>query len=244
MNIFVIGTGNVAFSLVPALKNAGHAIGNVSSRGEIFIPPETDICIICTADSAIETVASKLKTSAVVLHTSGSTDVSVLKKYFKNCGVIYPVQTFTKGKLVDFKNVPLLIEGEDKKIEALAESLSSDVRKMTSCQRKFLHLAAVFACNFTNNMLVSAKYLTESNGVDFSLLQPIITETVNKAQTLGAEFSQSGPAVRDDLPILNLHLNLLENEPVLKKIYSFVSENIKDFKTKFTNGIPRKTEKN
>lgn len=248
MNILVIGKGNVAFSLVPALENAGHKVKNVSSRMEISVPEDTDITIICTADSGIEPVALNLKTQSIVVHTSGSTDLEILKKRFTNCGVIYPIQTFSKNKTVDFENVPLLIEASDNetflKIEKLAFSLSKDVRQMTSEQRKFLHLAAVFACNFTNHFIAVSKVLTETNGVDFNLLKPLIAETFSKAQTFDPVLSQTGPAQRNDERILNLHLNLLENEPMLKKIYSFVSENIMDFKTKYTDGIPRKTEKN
>ncbi|MBQ3656375.1 MAG: DUF2520 domain-containing protein [Bacteroidales bacterium] len=248
MNILVIGLGNVAYSLVPALKNAGHNVENVSSREKILVSQNTDITIICTADKGIEPVAEKLKTDSTVLHTSGSTDIEILKKNFENCGVIYPIQTFSKGKSVDFKSVPLLIEASNEsafiKTEKLAKTISEDVRKMTSEQRKFLHLAAVFACNFTNHFIAVSKVLTETNGVDFNLLKPLIKETFSKAESLDPILCQTGPAQRNDSEILNLHLEMLKNEPLLKKIYSFVSENIMDFKTKYTDGIPRKTTKN
>ena len=241
MNILVIGTGNVAFSLVPALKNAGHNVTNSPSRGEIQVPPLTEVCIICTADKGIEPVVKSLKTKNIIVHTSGSTDLEVLKKHSEKCGVIYPVQTFTKGKNVDFKNVPLLIEASDNDtfiiIQKLAASLSNDVRKMSSEQRKFLHLAAVFACNFTNHFFAVSKLLTESNGVDFNLLKPLINETVRKAENADPKECQSGPAVRNDQEILNLHLKMLENYDTLKKIYTFVSRSITEFRDKCNQKI-------
>lgn len=255
MKIFVIGTGNLSHSLVPALKKAGHTVSGVYSRTKenlknfaekfnvkaVFekdeIPSDSDIYIICTADSGISDSAKIFKTENIVLHTSGSTDIEVLKRYFKKCGVIYPVQTFTKTKTVDFSNVPLLIESSEKKtlekIKILAQSLSSNIREMNSFQRLRLHLSAVFACNFSNNMLSVSKVLMQECGGDFSLLKPLIKETFEKALNSDPIVSQSGPAKRNDTAILNLHLKMLENYPVLKKIYSFVSLNIKEYDTFF-----------
>ena len=177
MNIFVIGTGNVAYSLIPALHKANHTITGIYGRtskhteeiSKLYdiksfadfnqIPQNTEVIIICTADKGIATTAEALKTDKIVLHTSGSTDIDVLKNYFSNCGVMYPTQTFTKGRLVDFLEIPLLVEATNEAtmltVKKLATSISKDVREMTSQQRRILHLSAVFACNFTNHFTLS-----------------------------------------------------------------------------------------
>ncbi|MCQ2973606.1 MAG: DUF2520 domain-containing protein [Bacteroidales bacterium] len=259
MNIFIIGTGNVAWSLIPALKESGHNIvgvygrtaQNVTKIAENFriapvfelskITPYADAYFILTADSGIMPMASALKTQKIVIHTSGTTDINVLKRYFKNCGVIYPIQTFSKSVKVDLKNTPLLVEYSDEitaqKILYIAHSLSQDVREMTSAQRRCLHLSAVFACNFTNHIIATSKMLMNENEVDFSLLEPLIKETIRKALTNDPVLCQSGPAVRRDTGILNLHLEMLNSHPTLKKIYSFVSDSIVEFSEKYKNGL-------
>lgn len=264
MDIFVIGTGNVAYSLVPALKSAGHNIVGVYGRSRANaealaglhglvpvtdtskITPHADMYIICTADKGIVPTAAVLKTKNMVIHTSGSTDINILKRFFRNCGVMYPVQTFTKGRQIDFKNVPLLIEASDEmtkhKIEELAQSLSPDVRSMTSAQRRCLHLSAVFACNFTNHIIAASKVLMAESDVDFDLLRPLIDETLSKALESDPILGQSGPAVRNDTAILNMHLEMLNSHPTLKKIYSYASESIQEFKEEYKDGVPRKTQ--
>ncbi|MBQ9214165.1 MAG: DUF2520 domain-containing protein [Bacteroidales bacterium] len=260
MDIFLIGTGNVAFSLIQAFQKQGHNVKGVFSRTkehtksfcEKFsvpacydlseIPSVCDFYFICTSDYGIESAAEMLKEkNGIKVHTSGSTQMTILQKFSKDCGVMYPVQTFSKSKTVDFKNVPLLIEASSVESEAklmkLALSLSSDVRKMTSVQRRFLHLAAVFACNFTNHFIAVSKMLTTTENIDFDLLKPLIQETMQKALTLDPVKNQSGPAQRDDSQILNLHLEMLKDEILLKKIYSFVSSSIVDFRERFKNGI-------
>ncbi|MBO4243534.1 MAG: DUF2520 domain-containing protein [Bacteroidales bacterium] len=259
MNIFVFGTGNVAWSLIPALQKSGHnvvgvygrtmanvrAVSNAFGVVPVFeldkITPYADVYFIVTADNGIVPAASALKTQHLVLHTSGTTDINVLKRFFKKCGVMYPVQTFSKGVAVDFAKVPLLVESSDEitmqKIMMLASSLSSDVREMSSAQRRILHLSAVFACNFTNHMISVSKMLMTKDNVDFALLEPLINETARKALANDPVLSQSGPAVRNDTRIMNYHLEMLNQYPNLKKIYSFVSDSIIEFAKTYKDGI-------
>ncbi len=259
MNIFIFGSGNVAWSLVPALKKAGHNVvgvyGRTSSNVRELcnrfsvvpvlelekITPYADIYFIVTADNGIVSAASALKTNHIVLHTSGTTDINVLKRFFKKCGVIYPVQTFSKSVNVDFAHVPLLIESSDEitaqKIKLLADSLSTDVREMTSAQRRILHLSAVFACNFTNHVIAASKMLMAKEDVDYALLEPLIHETIRKALENDPILCQSGPAVRNDTRILNYHLEMLNQYPTLKKIYSYISESISEFSKTYPDGI-------
>ena len=173
MRITIIGSGNVATHLAATFKNAGHSIVQIYSRNlhnalllayhvkadaiDNFeqINPETDLFVIAVKDDAIETIASKLsKFGKLIVHTSGATDLQALLKYTQNAGVFYPLQTFSKTKEVNFNSVPLCIEGPNEQITSmlneLAYTVSQNVYKVNSDQRKTLHLAAVFACNFPN----------------------------------------------------------------------------------------------
>lgn len=265
MKTIIIGCGNLSYSLIPALLDAGHTIAGIYGRTREHIsqyantysltpiyqisqmPADADIYIICTADSGIAptaaALAEKLPHDALVIHTSGSTDISVLKSHFQRCGVLYPLQTFSKGRKVDLAQTPILVEGSGsdtlRLLAQLANSISNNIRPMTSAQRKCLHLSAVFACNFTNHMIAISQVLMNDYGVDHTLLQPLISETFRKAATSDPILSQSGPAVRHDSQILNFHLSMLENYPDLKKIYTFASESIQQFAEKYKNGIQR-----
>ncbi|MCR5454756.1 MAG: DUF2520 domain-containing protein [Bacteroidales bacterium] len=252
MKIFVIGNGNLAYSLVPAIQGAGHCVVGIYSRSNpCAIPPDAHIYIICTADAAIADVASMIPTDKIVAHTSGSTGIDVLSARFNRCGVIYPVQTFTKGIKVDMRDVPLLVEsfGFDDNdgsnpIVTLAKSLSNDVRPFDSDQRRTLHLAAVFACNFVNHSIAAARLLSAEKNVDYNLLRPLINETIRKSLDSDPILGQSGPAVREDLPIMRLHESMLANRAALLSLYKAECTSIQNFKHNYPQGIPYPTAKN
>lgn len=247
MKVFVIGTGNVSYSLVPALikaecevvglygRNAENARKMATENGVAWysghdIPDGADIYIICTSDSAIEEVSLLLTPKMMVAHTSGSTDIDILSKRFAHCGVIYPVQTFTKGITVDFSKVPLLTEWSDdlahNTITALAKMLSNDVRTATSLQRRYLHLGAVMACNFTNHLLSLAYNILNKREIDFALLKPLVEATVAKAMTHNPAECQTGPAARNDTDTIAKHLCMLADNPDMQTIYKLLSRNI------------------
>jgi len=149
-----------------------------------------------------------------------------------NIGVFYPLQTFTKIKKVDFKQTPIFIESVNHETEvvltALAKAISNQVRKIASEERKALHIAAVFASNFTNHMLTISKGIMEQNGIEYDWLKPLISETINKSLQLGPEEAQTGPAKRGDLEILEKHLSFLQEDPTTAEIYKIVSQHIID----------------
>lgn len=250
MRIFIIGNGNLAYSLVPAIQDAGYAVSGIYSRSKPCpIPDDADLYIICTADAAIADAASLLSPDKIVAHTSGSTDINVLSARFERCGVIYPVQTFTKGIKVDFSRVPLLVEtfglnDTDNPISRLANSISQDVRPITSEQRRALHLAAVFACNFTNHSIAAARLITANNSVDYNLLRPLIEETIRKAMDCDPILGQSGPAVRRDTQTMHLHQSMLADRTTLLALYNAASMSIQDFSTNYPSGLPYLNNKN
>lgn len=247
MRITLIGSGNVATHLGAALKNAGHYIVQVYSRNPqnaallayhlkaeaiselSLINPETDLFIISTSDSAIDSIAARLAAYQIpIVHTSGATPIQVLLKYTEHAGVFYPLQTFSKVKEVNFSTVPLCIEGAYEDLTAtlkeLAQSISNQVDVVSSEKRKILHLAAVFACNFPNYLYYTAQQLLAGHQLDFNLLRPLILETAEKVQVQLPANVQTGPAIRNDKNTMDTHLGLLNNEPVLKEIYELLSQ--------------------
>lgn len=254
MNVSFIGSGNLAWHLAPALDNAGYVIKEVYSRNpkhaealterlyqaEVkasldFSTSPSSLFIIAISDDAIEEIAQEiiLPEEAFLVHTSGSQPLSILQfAATSNQGVFYPLQTFTKKQKIDFKDIPLFIESINTETEEalmpLAKALSSKVRKIKSEERKALHVAAVFASNFSNHMITLSKNIMEDNGLSFDLLKPLISETINKSLSLGPESSQTGPAKRGDLEILDRHMEFLQEDETLSEIYKLVSQSIID----------------
>ena len=166
----------------------------------------------------------------LILHTSGSTALQLLQKYTGKAGVFYPLQTFSKTKELNFRAVPICIEGASpditKQVKELAQSISNNVYEVSSEQRRILHLAAVFACNFPNYLYGIAQTLLANHQLDFNLLRPLITETAEKVQEQLPADAQTGPAVRNDVSTMSKHLEMLANEPVMKDIYELLSQGI------------------
>ena len=249
MRITIIGSGNVATHLAAAFKNAGHAIVQVYSRdmqnasllayhvkAEAIdsleqINPETDLFVIAVKDDAIEPIAAELaKYNKMIVHTSGATSLQILQKHAQNVGVFYPLQTFSKTRELNFNTVPLCIEGADDKIAStlneLAYTVSQNVYRVNSEQRKTLHLAAVFACNFPNYLYHMSQQLLAEKQLPFDLLRPLILETAEKVQEHLPADVQTGPAVRDDEKTMASHLEQLQENPDLQAIYKLLSQGI------------------
>lgn len=250
--IILIGAGNVAHHLAAALLNAGENLCQIYSRtlesarqlgiktgisytadlGEVF--PDGDIYIFCVSDDALQAMIKSIRINAdaLLIHTSGSMPMDVLKSGAERYGVIYPVQTFSKRRELDFNEIPLCIEGCDarvtERVRTLAEKLSEKVYEVDSARRKDLHLSAVFASNFTNYMYSLAAKLLEENGMSFSMLRPLIFETAHKVMLLPPEEAQTGPAARGDEGIMGMHRNMLKNNKSLLRIYTMLSEGIKE----------------
>jgi predicted short-subunit dehydrogenase-like oxidoreductase (DUF2520 family) len=249
MRITLIGSGNVATHLAAALKNAGHSIAQVYSRNmqnaallayhvkaEAIdnignVNPDTDIFIIAIKDDVIAPMAEQLAIhQKLMVHASGATDLYSLLAFSDNVGVFYPLQTFSKTREVDFRNVPLCIEARDeaiaKTLEELAQTISNKVYHINSEKRKTLHLAAVFACNFPNYLYTIAQQIIAKQGLDFELLRPLIQETAEKVQSADPVKVQTGPAVRNDENTMAMHQQLLEGEPLLQELYFLLSQGI------------------
>lgn len=247
MEIVLLGSGNVATHMAMALKGAGHRIMQVYSRtmgnAELLacrleakpiddinaIYCEAELYIFSVKDAVLPEIVSQMPpTTGVWAHTAGSVPVSVLSPH-KERGVLYPLQTFSKERDLNFRNIPLFIEGESAEtitlLKGLAEAISGNVHFLSGDKRRFLHLAAVFACNFTNHMYTLASEIMGEEEIPFQMLTPLIAETAAKAMEMDPHAAQTGPAVRFDEKVIQQHLELL-SDPMKKEIYALLSKSI------------------
>jgi predicted short-subunit dehydrogenase-like oxidoreductase (DUF2520 family) len=197
------------------------------------INTRADLYFICVKDDVIARVAGELiplQLKGLVAHTSGSTDMDVLKKVSLQTGVYYPLQTFTKNTAINWQTTPVLIEGNTKaaetKLGSLARWVSGTVKQCSSPKRLQLHLAAVFASNFTNALYASAFELVENSlsAKDTELLKPLMQQSFNKLQNLSPKQAQTGPAMRNDQAVMKKHLRLLKTNKELTAIYKLLSQ--------------------
>jgi predicted short-subunit dehydrogenase-like oxidoreductase (DUF2520 family) len=156
--------------------------------------------------------------------------MDILSSYTSNYGVFYPLQTFSVERKADFSSIPLCLEASNPDLLAqlyqLAQKITSSIQAISSEERKTLHLAAVFVNNFVNHLYVCGAQLTAQKGLDFDLLKPLILKTAQKVQTMAPLNAQTGPARRNDRQVISNHLLMLNSQPELQKIYSFVSDSI------------------
>lgn len=252
--VAILGAGNVAWHLAPALENAGHVITEVYARdlnkAELIIDrlyaaeakdeldfsgSEAEIFILAVKDAAIPELADEiiLPENSILIHTSGSVTLSALSYSSATySGIFYPLQSFTIGREIDFSEVPFLLESEDEetfqKLKKLAKSLSHLIYKVNSKDRKALHIAAVFASNFSNHMIRISEEIMGRQGLDYEMLKPLIIETISKSLQLGAKASQTGPAIREDYETLEDHHRFLSYNEGLAEIYRLISQDIID----------------
>lgn len=256
-SVVFIGAGNLATHLASALYDNGYEIKQVFSRtlesakqlADIVhaeyvntieqITDQADLYITALTDEALIQLAPQLtknKEQCLWVHTAGSVSMDIWKEYCLHYGVLYPLQTFSKKRAIDFKQIPLFIEGsseeDTRELFAFAKNISNQVYRITSKQRKSLHLAAVFASNFTNHMYVLAADWLKEYQLPFDVLLPLIDETARKVHALNPREAQTGPAVRNDKQVMDSHLAMLEKLPDLQHIYKEISKSILNSKEK------------
>ena len=204
MSIAFIGAGNLATNLAKALYRKGFRIVQVYSRTKE------------SAQGLAQTVEAAYTTER--------------QGHVARYGVLYPMQTFSKQREVDFGQIPCFVESNSEEdvqlLKDIASALSEKVYEASSEQRKSLHLAAVFTCNFTNHMYVLAAELLKKYGLPFEAMLPLIDETARKVHELEPLAAQTGPAVRYDENVIDEHLRMLADEPQMLELYREISENI------------------
>lgn len=232
MNIIIIGKGNVATSLDYAFRKKCVACQMVSSREGLDQLPEANVYIYAVKDEALASVVEQVKgrEKSLHLHTSGTMPITVFGADKPHAGIFYPFQTFSKARVIeDFSTVPVFFEARGiddiSAVYSLALTITSHVYEATQHDRERLHVAGVYACNFTNLMYNMAAELLQHTHIPFSVLLPLIDETAAKMHSLPPRDAQTGPARRGDVNVMAHHLELLDDEK--KKLYSILSDAIR-----------------
>lgn len=248
MLINIIGSGNVATHLAIPFAKAGHQIPCVLSRDITHAKrlaalvnatpttsfanlPNADVTLVAVSDNSIPAVAkalAKTNVDSIIAHTSGATPIEALLPNARRA-VFYPCQTFSTSDDVDVRQVPFLIEASDpdtlSAMSSLASSINAKALSANGHQRALLHVAAVFACNFPNHLLLAAQRLMTKANLPFETLRPLVEKTVEKAFRLGPLDAQTGPARRGDTETINRHEKLIDNNTE-KDIYCALSNSI------------------
>ena len=249
MDIVIIGAGNVATHLAIAMKKAGHAVIQVYSRTEVSakklaselqcgstsdfadVDKCADVYVVSVVDSALTDVAKNINSinpGALWVHTSGSMPLDTLK--CRRRGVLYPLQTFSIKHSLDTTQIPFFIESNSNKdleqLSSLAHSISENVSILDSEKRRQIHLAAVFCCNFVNHCCSLADNILKSADQSFSVMLPLLEETISKLHELTPLNAQTGPAVRYDKNVIEKHLSMLNGNKSMQNIYSVMSDSI------------------
>jgi predicted short-subunit dehydrogenase-like oxidoreductase (DUF2520 family) len=245
-NIALAGAGNVAWHLAQGLKLQGYQITGIWSReysnAEALarncdslacntiagLRDSADMIIIAVADKAIEDIARSIGTfSGIVVHTAGSVSIDALNGTFKNCGVLYPLQTLSKGTPVDLGAVPFILEASTDEIlhaiRQVAEKLSHKVYEADSHQRMLLHVAAVFSGNYSNLMYIIGNEILNKSNQPPEILYPLILETARKAVTGDPLEMQTGPARRNDTKTIEKHIKALASLPEYDELYRLLA---------------------
>ena len=232
MNIVIIGQGNVATNLDYAFRKKGVACQMVSSREGLEQLPQANVYIYAVKDEALTSVIAQVqgKEKSLHLHTSGTMPISVFGDDKPHAGIFYPFQTFSKARIIeDFSTVPIFFEARGiddiSAVYSLALTITSHVYETTQHDRERLHVAGVYACNFTNLMYAIAAELLQHTHIPFKALLPLIDETAAKVHMLAPREAQTGPARRGDENVMNHHMELLNDEQ--RNIYQLLSEAIK-----------------
>lgn len=251
MKVVIVGAGNLATNLGKALFHAGHNLVQVYSRtsesatalADIVgasstnvldaIVENADAYIIALKDDALSEIVPQLckgREESVFIHTAGSISMDCFSGVAKYYGVLYPMQTFTKTREVDFNEIPCFLEYNGIKakgvIESLAGSITSVKYEMSSDNRKFLHLSAVWACNFVNHCYDVSSEILKRCGMPFDVMLPLLDETARKVHLMSPREAQTGPAVRYDENVIRKQAELLKDTPIFREIYEMMSISI------------------
>ena len=254
LRIAIIGGGNVATHFFKSLgepivkkifvrkkKENEHLPLAILSESKDLRTLDLSIIVIAVLDDQIINVLTtyRFHPNQIILHTAGSVDIDVINQRHSKSGVIYPLITMFKEDIIDYKQMPLLIEGSSESdlllITQLAESISQRVAYFDSQERKIVHLAAVIANNFTTSLLLDVERILKKNHLDKHLLLPLMKQTLHKAFSLGGVKSMTGPAVRNDQRVIDAQLDLLSHYPETLELYEFFTQRIKKSKIDSTD---------
>jgi len=247
IKIIILGAGNVAshlckafiaseeLSVVQVYSRSAYSLqllpDSIATTSKLSELKEADIYIIAIPDDIIAGFSETLSIQdKLVVHTSGSVSIDKLSEKNRK-GVFYPLQTFSKDRVVHFSEIPICVEAENSSdsalLEQLGKTISKNVQVINSEERLKIHLAAVFVNNFVNFLYQAGSDLLSENKLSFDLLKPLIKETANKIEKLNPAEAQTGPAKRNDLQTIEKQLHLLKDSPY-KGLYEELTKAIQN----------------
>ncbi|MBO4722561.1 MAG: DUF2520 domain-containing protein [Muribaculaceae bacterium] len=244
--VVMIGSGNVATNFALALKDKyqlvqiySRTIDNARELAEKvgceaiddlkMVVGDAHVYIIAVNDDAIARIIDNTPcNNALWMHTSGSTPIEIFEGKRNHYGVCWPVQSLSKSNIVKLDDAHLFIEGNSEKntqeLEKFASAMSQHVHKASSHDRLLLHIASVFACNFANHMFTLSNEVLDEAGLPFDVMLPLIKTTIEKLDHLTPQESQTGPAARGDIKIIEKHLSSLKGDK--REIYKLLSHSL------------------
>jgi predicted short-subunit dehydrogenase-like oxidoreductase (DUF2520 family) len=248
MKVVIIGAGNVATVLGRKLKAANHEIIQVFTRipemanalaNELqgnactswsSINKSADFYLVAISDNALEEISDHLELDdQLIAHTAGAVSKEVLRGISDNYGVFYPLQSLRK-EMKNIPEIPIMVDASNKKslqkLKEIGASISSQVDESRDEQRLQLHLSAVFVSNFVNHLYVQSEKYCKKHQLDFKKLLPLITETAIRVQAYSPAEVQTGPAARFDSVTIEKHLDMLQADPSLKRLYELLTKSI------------------
>jgi len=208
-------------------------LGADSTNDVNQLPLKSDVFIVALKDDALAgmlPVLTKGRHDQFFVHTAGSMPMAIFEGLTAHYGVFYPMQTFSKERLVDFNAISIFLEATDsvsmERLKLLAATLTSHIYELDSEGRKHLHLAAVFACNFVNHCYALSAEVLAAKGVPFSVMLPLVDETAQKVHSIAPRDAQTGPAVRGDQDVMRMQASMLDGKVTVKRIYEVLSDDI------------------
>ena len=250
MRIVLVGAGGLATNLGLALHEAGHNVLAVFSRTMehaqmlaerigsqptddiCALPNEADLFIVSVKDAVLTDVVQQLvqgREEQYFAHTAGSMSLTLFQGMARHYGVFYPMQSFSKERRINFSEVPVFLEASDVQtltlLKTLSATLTPHIYELSTDERRYLHLAAVFACNFANHCYALSAEILQQHGLPFSVMLPLIDETARKVHHLSPLEAQTGPAVRYDLNVISKQQQLLD-DPDMRELYERLSKSI------------------
>lgn len=246
MKVCIAGTGNAAWHFVKMLRKAGHDVPVAWGRDHdklkkfcqalslraLHTLSDTgcDVIVLAVADDAVAAVSAQVPEGPLVVHVSGSLPGDAISH--SNRGVIWPLQSLTSGHTLDYAQVPFLVEaalhGTAELLVKMLEPLGATIQITTPEHRMKMHLAAVFACNFSNHLYRIAEQISAEAKIPFEMLHPLILQTAKKIQVMPPAMAQTGPARRKDTRTIMRQLEMLRDERELANLYRYFTQLIQD----------------
>lgn len=237
-SISIIGYGRLGKLLQKTLERAGYdQISVVKKDDEILFL--NDFIFITVPDESIRTVIEEIGDSGLILkdktiaHCSGAVGLDVFNDLARSkiaFGCFHPMMAITESSN-SFDGITFDVCGNDEFISGitpLADDLNAEIIVVNEEEKAKLHVAAVITSNYLVTLIGLAQELFKDSELDEKQLRksllPLMESVLNNMQDQTPEKALTGPISRRDLTTLNVHSQLLVENPRVSKIYHHLAE--------------------